>query len=258
MTDDEKDTQIDGGRTLMEWYEVAFDQMYPVLYEYRDIDEAMSVVEGFGDIFLDKAPILDLASGSGRYLEALLSKGFDAYGLDLSHYLLRRSVEEWGHTGRLVQADMRHLPFADESVGAVWNMFTSFGYFSADTENLLVFREIHRVLERGGLLLFDFINAGRIAVELLEESRRRSGDFDIVEKRRLESHGKYLVKHATVTNIRTKEKEQIEERLRLYTKEDLFIMFKSVGFVIEEVFGDYARSPFAEGVSERVIVVAMK
>jgi SAM-dependent methyltransferase len=258
MTDDGKSIQTNRRRALMEWYEEAFGRMYPVLYEYRDVDEAMSVVEEFGDIFLDKAPILDLASGSGRYLEALLSKGFDAYGLDLSQYLLRRSVEEWGHTGRLVQADMRHLPFADGSVGAVWNMFTSFGYFSADTDNLLVFREVHRVLERGGLFLFDFINARKISVELLEESRRRSGDFDIVEKRRLESHGKYLVKHATVTNSRTKEKEHIEERLRLYTKDDLFIMFKSVGFVIEEVFGDYARNAFAEGVSERVIVVAMK
>jgi SAM-dependent methyltransferase len=242
----------------MEWYEVAFDRMYPVLYEYRDIDEAMSVVEEFGDIFLDKAPILDLASGSGRYLEALLAKGFEAYGLDLSHYLLRRSVEEWGHAGRLVQGDMRHLPFADGSLGAVWNMFTSFGYFSVDTDNLLVFREVHRVLERGGLFLFDFINGGRIAAALLEDTRRRAGDFEIAEKRKLESHGKYLIKHATITNLRTGEREQIEERLRLYSKEDLTIMFRSVGFTVVEVYGDYRRNPFAEGVSERVIIVAIK
>jgi SAM-dependent methyltransferase len=154
----------------MEWYEAAFDRMYPVLYESRDADESRAVVGKFGDLFLDKTPIIDLASGSGRYLEALLRSGLEAYGLDLSHYLLRRSVEEWGHAGRLVQGDMRHLPFLDESAGAVWNMFTSFGYFSVDTDNLIVFKEIHRILRPSGLFLFDFLNARRISADLLEES----------------------------------------------------------------------------------------
>jgi len=242
----------------VEWYEVAFDRTYPLLYGHRDVDESMAVVEAFGDYFLDAAPILDLASGNGRYVESLLRKGFEAYGLDLSHYLLRSSVEEWGHAGRLVQGDMRHLPLLDASVGGVWNMFTSYGYFSIDTDNLLVFKEIHRVLKPGGLLLFDFINAGRMSVDLLEESSRRSGDYEIVEKRRLEMHGKYLVKHATITDSRTEKKEHVEERLRLYTTEELLIMFRSVGFAIENIFGDYARNPFVEGVSERVIIIAKK
>lgn len=242
----------------MEWYEAAFDRMYPVLYEYRDVEEAMSVVEVFGDLFADKTPILDLASGGGRYLESLVRQGFDAYGLDLSHYLLRRSVVEWGHSGRLVQGDMRHLPFVDGSLGGVWNMFTSFGYFSADTDNLLVFKEVARVLEPGGRFLFDFINSKWIARDLLEESSRRSGEYEIVEKRSLESHGKYLVKHASVTDGRTGKRERVEERLRLYTREDLIIMFESVGLTIEETYGDYSRNPFLEGVSERVVVVARK
>jgi SAM-dependent methyltransferase len=242
----------------MEWYEAAFDRLYPVLYEYRDIDEAAGVVEAYGGLFAQKTPILDLASGGGRYLEALLRGGFNAFGLDLSHYLLRRSIEEWGHSGRVLQGDMRHLPFAGGSFGGVWNMFTSFGYFSADTDNLLVFREVERVLAPGGRFLFDFINANWIARDLLERSTRRCGDHDVVEKRSLESHGKYLVKRATVTNRRTGEREEIAERLRLYTREDLAAMFASAGLRIEETFGDYAGNPFVDGVSERVVIVAAK
>jgi SAM-dependent methyltransferase len=242
----------------MEWYEAAFDRLYPVLYEYRDIEEAASAVRTYGEYFADRTPLLDLASGGGRYLEALLREGFDAYGLDLSHYLLRKSVEEWGHTGRVLQGDMRHLPFAGGCFGGVWNMFTSFGYFSADTDNLLVFREVERVLRPGGRFLFDFINAQWIARDLLEHSSRRSGVYQIVEKRRLESHGKYLVKHATITDTRTGEREEVAERLRLYTREDLVTMFTSVGLTIERTFGDYSANPFVEGVSERVIIVAGK
>jgi SAM-dependent methyltransferase len=242
----------------MEWYEAAFDRLYPVLYEYRDIEEAASVVEAYGGFFSDRTPILDLASGGGRYLEALLRRGFDAYGLDLSHYLLRRSLEEWGHAGRVLQGDMRHLPFAEGCFGGVWNMFTSFGYFSADTDNLLVFREIERVLKPGGRFLFDFINSEWISRDLLEQSKRRSGYYEIVEKRRIESHGKYLVKHASIVDTRTGEREEVAERLRLYTREDLVTMFTSVGLSIERTCGDYSGNEFVEGVSERVVIIAAK
>ncbi len=219
----------------MEWYEAAFGRMYPVLYETRNAGEAAAVVGTFGELFLDKTPVIDLASGNGRYLHALSVNGIEAYGLDLSHYLLQRSVEEWGHAGRLVQGDMRHLPFLGGSVGGVWNMFTSFGYFSADTDNLLVFKEVYRILRPGGLFLLDFLNAGKISEALLEESERRSGDYAIAEKRRLETHGKYLVKHAEITDTRTGRKESIEERLRLYGKEELEIMFRSAGFSIRSL-----------------------
>jgi SAM-dependent methyltransferase len=242
----------------MEWYEAAFDRLYPVLYEYRDIDESMSVVETYGGLFEETTPILDLASGGGRYLESLLRRGFDAYGLDLSHYLLRRSLEEWGHTGRVLQGDMRHLPFVSESFGGVWNMFTSFGYFSADTDNLLVFREVERVLRPGGKFLFDFVNSNWISRDLLAQSSRRSGEYDILEKRGLESHGKYLVKHAVITDRRTGKRDEISERLRLYTRDDLVTMFTSVGLTIDGTFGDYEGNPFVDGVSERVIILARK
>lgn len=242
----------------MEWYEVAFDRMYPILYSHRDSAEASTVIEKFEDLFVDETPILDLASGNGRYVEAFRQRGHDCFGLDLSHYLLRKSVDVFGHEGRLVQGDMRHLPFVDGGIGAVINMFTSFGYFSSDTDNLLVFKEVQRILKPDGVFLFDFINAEKISRDLLEESQRSSGDFEIRERRRIESRGKYLRKDAVISNPHTGQTEEIEERLRLYTKAELHIMFESVGLNIEETYGDYERNLFVEGVSERVIIVARK
>ena len=153
---------------------------------------------------------------------------------------------------------MRYLPFVDGSFGGVINMFTSFGYFSVDIDNLLVFREVQRVLRSSGVFLFDFINAERIAENLLAESQRSNEGFEIHEKRRIEGHGKYLVKHATITNTESQFREVIEERLRLYTKHELSIMFDSVGLSVTDVFGDYKGNEFVDGVSERVIVVAEK
>ncbi len=242
----------------MEWYEAAFDSLYPVIYDHRDIEEAAAVIESFGDFFAGREPVLDLACGSGRYLECLSKRGYQVYGLDLSHYLLRMCMDSWGHAGKVVQADMRRLPFLGESMGAVINMFTSFGYFSRDTDNLLVFKEIFRILKRGGVFLFDFINARRIASSLLEESQRISGGYRIIEKRRIEGYGKYLVKDIQVTNLQSGQKANLEERLRLYAREELLIMFESVGLKVIDIFGDYDRNPFLEGVSERVIAVSLK
>ncbi|NIM19459.1 MAG: methyltransferase domain-containing protein [Candidatus Latescibacteria bacterium] len=242
----------------MEWYEVAFDTLYPILYEHRDIEESDAVAKAFGSLFLDKDPILDLACGNGRYLESISRRGHLIFGLDLSHYLLRACLDSWGHKGLIMQADMRRIPLLTGSVGAVINMFTSFGYFSRDTDNLLVSKEVFRVLRWGGIFLFDFINARKIASSLLEESQRESGSFIIKEKRRLENYGKYLVKDIQAINAQSGTKEQIEERLRLYTMDELIIMFESVGFKIDSVFGGYDLSPFVEGVSDRVIIVSAK
>jgi SAM-dependent methyltransferase len=242
----------------MEWYEVAFDSLYPVIYEHRDFEEAEAVVNNFAGIFRDKDPILDLACGNGRYIEALTMLGHSVYGLDLSHYLLRMSLERWGHHGKIVQGDMRRVPFREGSVGAVINMFSSFGYFSTDTDNLLVFKEVFRILKQGGVFLFDFINAEKITSSLLSETERLSSDYRIKEKRRTENRGKYLVKDIQATNLQTGLVKDCTERLRLYSLDELTIMFESVGFTIDSVFGGYDQNPFTAGVSERVIIVSRK
>jgi SAM-dependent methyltransferase len=242
----------------MEWYEVAFDSLYPVIYEHRNIEEAEAVVDKFVPLFDRSEPVLDLACGNGRYLECFARRGFEVFGLDLSHYLLRMCLDSWGHSGAIVQGDMRRLPLADQSVGTVINMFTSFGYFSKDTDNLLVSKEVFRILKPGGKFLFDFINAHKITADLLEESERESGRYKIYEQRKLDGFGKYLIKNVEVTHLQSGKTDQIEEHLRLYSKDELVIMFKSVGFEIESIFGGYQQDPFVEGVSDRVLIVSTR
>ena len=242
----------------MEWYEAAFDRTYPILYPHRSAEEAFTAIDTFAPYLEDAGTVLDLASGGGRYLEGLRRRGIHAFGVDLSLYLLERSLDEWGHDGRLVQGDMRYLPFGSDSFGAVINMFTSFGYFSLDTDNLMVFREVARVLRPGGAFLFDFINARRVAANLLEESQRESAGYEIIERRRIEDHGKFLVKRAELRHAKTGGVEHIEERLRLYTRDDLILMLETVELEPLGVFGDYQGNDFVDGVSERVIVVSRR
>jgi SAM-dependent methyltransferase len=242
----------------MEWYEAAFDRFYPVVYGHRDEEEAERVVDSFEGKAALEEPILDLACGGGRYMSAYAKRGKTIFGLDLSHYLLACCADRFGFADSIVQGDMRRLPFRSSSVGSVINMFTSFGYFSHDTDNLMVLTEVHRVLIPGGRLLFDYLNVGRIAGRLVENTVRRSGDFVLVEKRRLDDKLHYLKKDIEIRNVREGTVKKLEERLRLYSVDELVSMFETMGFALLERFGDYDGNPFVEGVSDRVILLAEK
>lgn len=242
----------------MEWYETAFDRIYPVLYRRRDEVEAERVFDAFGDLLTGGEPILDLACGGGRYMATAARRGLQVWGVDLSSFLLGEAVTRKELVGRVVRADMRRLPFHDGTFGAVLNMFTSFGYFGVDMDNLMVFHEVSRVLRGGGMLLFDFLNAGRIMVEPPRDSEHETDKFLIRERRALESSGRFLVKQVKAVNRATGKTIAYDERVRLYTREDLMTMLDSVDLSVSGVFGDYDRGKFKKEESERIIMICEK
>lgn len=238
----------------VEWYEIAFDRMYPLLYRRRDREEAERVLDSFGELLSDAEPVLDLACGNGRYLAGLLKRKFTTFGVDLSWFMLERAVGTRRLRGRVVRGDMRRLPFRDGSFGAVLNMFTSFGYFAVDMDNLRVLREVSRTLRRGGVLLFDFVNASWIRRQHLPDSERREKGYTIRERRSIQDD-RCLVKRVEAVHRRTGEALEYEERIRLYDQSELATMLESADMVVSGVFGDYDRGPFVETQSERLIMV---
>jgi len=241
----------------MEWYEVAFGELYPVVYGHRDAAEAARTVEAFGELLSGREPVLDLACGVGRHLEALAAAGVAAYGMDLSAFLLDRA-RGGALEGRLVRGDMRHLPFRSRSFGSVINMFTSFGYFEGDVDNLAVLRETARVLRDGGAFLLDFVNARRVIGGPLAETERVEEGLTIEERRSFEDAHRVLVKHVRVKDDVGKVRADYRERLRLYTAEELLTLARAAGFGVAGMFGDYGRGGFVPWESERVILLCEK
>jgi ubiquinone/menaquinone biosynthesis C-methylase UbiE len=241
----------------VEWYEIAFGRIYPILYQHRDDDEAEMVLDAFGDLIEDRDPVLDLACGNGRYMISADKRGLRTWGVDLSEFLLGEAADR-GLSGRLVRADMRRLPFGDNQISAVLNMFTSFGYFAADMDNLLVFREISRVLRTGGMLLFDYINAVRTRTMVLEDTMREVDGWVVRESRSLGTNGRFLIKAVEAENPSTGDTVAYEERVRLYTRAELTTMMESVFLVVSGVFGDYDLSDYVEAESDRIIMICEK
>jgi SAM-dependent methyltransferase len=97
--------------------------------------------------------VLDLACGYGRHSSVLAALDLQVFGLDHDARVLGRALRSCP----VVQADMRHLPFAPETFDAVVSLWQSFGYFS-DEENLTLLRNLLAIVRPGGILVLDLYN----------------------------------------------------------------------------------------------------
>lgn len=55
--------------------------------------------------------VLDLATGTGRWLEYVLSQGAEGFGVDVSPEMLARAARKAGLRGRLIRANVSQLSF---------------------------------------------------------------------------------------------------------------------------------------------------
>src|SRR5687768_2760270 len=102
----------------------------------------------------EDAKILDLACGKGRHSIYLNQLGYDVTGADLSENSIEEAAESANDTLHFVVHDMRE-PFEDK-FDAIFNLFTSFGYFENDSDNILTLKAISESLNEYGFGVIDF------------------------------------------------------------------------------------------------------
>ncbi|SDX52628.1 Methyltransferase domain-containing protein [Marininema mesophilum] len=237
----------------MSWYEESFGEDYLLVYRHRDNSHAEQEVHEVAK-WLDLGEgtsVLDLCCGTGRHSRSLARLGCQVTGIDLSEVLLshaQSSKEELGI--RYVRGDMRELPFTDQSFDAVVNLFTSFGYFVEDEENAKVLKEIQRVIKPGGRFLIDFLNREAVKKNLIPQSERMDGDIRILEERWID--GDFVCKTIILTKEHG-EKKVYQERVKMYSLEQMEAMIDASGLQIDRVSGDFKGSPYSKDHSQRMI-----
>ena len=241
------------------WYRDWFDEDYLALYADRGETEARHFV---GTIWsrLGLNPgvrIADLPCGPGRHCKAFAERGACVTGLDLSQIMLdhaRKSTAQLTSRPRLVQGDLRALPFASEFDLAV-NLFTSFGYFATEAENEKVFSELVRVLISGGLLLIDVVNPLWLKDHFIPETVTKTASFDAVAHKELSDNGRRIIKHIHLTKHH--ETREITESVRLYHSEELTLFASRCDLSPIDMWGDYDGAPFSDA-TPRLIFLARK
>lgn len=235
----------------MTWYQEWFGEEYLELYSHRDENEARQQVAFVRDRFgrLD-APLLDLACGTGRHMQELQNAGYRAVGCDLSYMMLRTGISEYGAMD-VVRADMRTLPFCTGSFGALVNFFTSFGYFATEDENRAVVLEMARVLDRGAVFLFDYLNVHRELEKLVQKETRDTPLGPVRIERWFDPSDRSFNKRITIGHRR------YLERVRGYDLDEISEMFTAADLRITSAFGDFDGSAFTR-TSPRLILTGSR
>lgn len=253
-----------------DWWRRIFNAMY--LKTDSDVVNDQAITRDEIDLFtrtLDLAPeaeILDLCCGQGRHTLELARRGYSSVqGLDRSHYLIQRAratAKKDGLAVRFREGDARKLPHATDRFDVVMLLGNSFGYFDTVEDDLLVLREIFRVLKPLGRLLIDVTDGEYLKSHF--ESRTwewLDKKHYVCRERSLSADGQRMISREIITHA---EKGVLADQFyaeRLYTREGLVNLIEQAGFSQIVVHGEIntqsQRNQDLGMMAQRILVTAM-
>lgn len=234
------------------WYASWFDTpYYHILYKDRDYEEAglfMSTLTAF--LKLSKnAEILDLACGKGRHAKYLSKLGYNVTGVDLSPTSIQFAKRYENDRLHFDVHDMS-LPYP-KKFDAVFNLFTSFGYFKNEDDNLKTIKAIKSELKPNGCGVIDFLNSEYVKQNLVPATTKIVEGIEFQINRTFKDG--YIVKEIAFSD---KGKEHFyTERVKAISLDDFKTYFSQAGVVLKHCFGDYHLNPFDMNSSQRLILL---
>lgn len=238
------------------WFKVWFDsKYYPILYRNRNNNEASAFLSALlRTIDLPVgSQVLDLACGRGRHSVWLSERGFDVLGVDLSNKSIEDAKKMENEDLHFAVRDMRDS-HGSETFDAVFNLFTSFGYFDIKADNELVLSRVYQALKPGGYFILDYLNAHQVVTNLVH-SEKKTVD-DVVFSIERDTVDNQIVKTIEVED--GGEVSRYQERVTAFTEADFEQMFASTGFKVLAKYGDYKLNAYHRESSDRLIHVLQK
>lgn len=242
------------------WYQVLFDGDYLRLWASSlTAERTVAEVEGVVRL-LELQPgarILDLCCGHGRHTIPLAALGFRLWGQDLSQLFLeqaRHSALEGGVKVEWVHSDMREIPFEDE-FDVILNLFSAFGYFESEADDLAVLQSVARALKPGGRFLLECGHHEALVRRFQPASISREPDGTVVLQERT-----FDLRTGKVDTLMTAlwpDGRQSEHRfcVRSYPLCDLARMLELAGLNVVGYYGGLDASPLTLD-SRRLAVIA--
>ena len=238
------------------WYSKWFNSpYYHLLYKHRDEDEAKMFIDNLEN-YLQLKPgdkIMDMPCGRGRHAVYLNKKGYAVTGIDLSVENIKYASKFSNDTLEFYEHDMRDV-YKSHYYDYVLNLFTSFGYFEEEADNVKVIKGAAQALVSGGKLIIDFMNTNRVINSLVTSETIKVENILFNLKRNFEDG--FIVKK--INFQADGRKYEFEEKVKAITKDEFLAYFKRVGLMLEDVFGDYRLNDFDEKRSDRMIFVLRK
>jgi SAM-dependent methyltransferase len=252
MSEEQKTTITNQDQPAQTWFSSWFDTpYYHILYKDRNYREAQVFMDNLTHYLNlpEKAKVLDLACGKGRHSIYLNQLGFDVLGADLSENSIAIANKNANETLHFKVHDMRDS--FEEKYDAIFNLFTSFGYFENDEDNLTTLKAIKESLSEYGFAVIDFMNVAQVLKTLVPEETKTVDDINFHIKR-------YLKDGHICKEIDFEDKGQsfhFTEKVKALTLQDFETLMEEAGIYLLDIFGDYKLKKFHKTESERLIMI---
>jgi SAM-dependent methyltransferase len=241
-----------GNQKSENWFASWFDtDYYHILYKDRNDDEAQQFMDNLTHYLNlpEEAKILDLACGKGRHSIYLNSLGFDVTGSDLSANSIAEAAKSSNETLQFKVHDMRDS--FEEKYDAIFNLFTSFGYFESDADNLKTLISIKESLTEYGFAVIDFMNVDYVIANLIPSEIKTVDGIDFHIKRYVKDN--HIFKEIDFED--KGEKFHFTEKVQALRLADFEAMMEEAGIYLLDVFGDYKLKTFYKNQSGRLIMI---
>ncbi len=249
----------------MEWFESEdfWRDFYPYMFSPERFAAAKEEVSRI--VALTQCTggnMLDLCCGPGRHSVEFAALGFRVTGVDRSPFLLDRAREHAsasqspsGASIEWIKEDMRSF-VRPATFDLACSLFTSFGYFKDEGEDLEVLRNIHRSLKENGVLVIDVLGKERLARVWQNSLCTELSDGSLLVQRHqlLDNWCRIRPEWIIIKDGHTR---SFTFEHTIYSGRELKDRLISCGFKQVQLFGDLQGAPYNQDAT-RLIAVARK
>ena len=245
----------------MEWFENDdfWRDFYPFMFAAErfaatpdEVDRILALTQCSG------GSVLDLCCGPGRHSVELARRGFQVTGVDRSPFLLAKAREHAATSGasvEWVEQDMRNF-VRPMSFDLACSLFTSFGYFKDEQDDLRVLRNLHQSLKANGVLIIEVLGKERLARVWKDTMCTELADGSLIFQRP-QIHDDWTRIRSEWTLVKEGRAHSFTFEHTVYSGRELKDRLLSCGFGQVRLFGDQHGLPYDLD-ANRLIAVAHK
>jgi SAM-dependent methyltransferase len=250
-------------------------ELYDHVVPYRERTDVGFFVEAAKE---SGGPVLEVGCGTGRVLIPTARAGIEITGLDLSPHMLEvcreklmNEPEEVRSRVRLVEGDMRQFELKN-TFRLVTLPFRPFQHLTTVEDQLACLGCIHRHLAEGGRLILDIFNPSMEALtkKNFGEEMGEEPEFSMPDGRKVIRRNSTVARDVAnqinfvelihyVTHPDGRQERLVQAfPMRYLFRFEAEHLLRRAGFVVEQLYADYDKSPFGSKYPGELIFVAEK
>ena len=237
----------------MNWYTDWFNSpYYHILYKNRDDKEAQFFIDNLIKHLKIKknSKILDVACGKGRHAYYFHKKNMIVNGIDISLNSINDAKKNKKIGLNFFVHDMR-IPFKLKEFDVITNLFTSFGYFDCENDELIAIKSITSSLKKNGILIIDFLNIIKVKNHLIYKEEKKIDGIDFKIERSFDNSKIYK----KISFTENKKTYNYIEKVRALGLSNFEHYLSAANMKVVNIFGNYNLEKFDEKKSDRLILI---